>query len=347
MHCYSADEFYEELGDTFYWISLPGPPQNGTYTFTVNFTDGTVDTATDTQGPLVALPIIQAWQVTVDGNHTTTPTFSWPDVSPGNYYRLQIFDQSGNTLFRSPRSTDLSVTIPANTIPVGINYQARVEVHDSDSFDTLNNRSNGEIINLDTIIIPFAGVTNVNRPDGIKTQLDLGINVDPRVDPSFVARAYVNGPGGFYYEFKKEDYLPAYGEYFQALDGSPALGDYIFTVELTDGTTQSVTDTQGPLETLPIIRSDEYEIIGDDGVTPTFKWPEVTGRVLFYRLIVQDSVGNDIIRTSRLGGTAYVTTPGELNPNTNYQLRVEIHDSNYFETLENRSNGEMLTIHNR
>ena len=77
-------------------------------------------------------------------------------------------------------------------------------------------------------------------------------------------------------------------------------------------------------------------------MTPTFKWPEVPGRVLFYRLIVQDEFGNDVIRTSRLGGTAYVTTPGELIPNTIYQLRVEIHDSNYFETLDNRSNGEML-----
>ena len=210
-----------------------------------------------------SLPIIQDRQLTVNGNHTTTPTFSWPDVSPGDYYRLQIFDPSGNTLFRSHRSTDLSVTIPANTIPVGINYQARVEVHDSNSFYTLNNRSNGEIINLDTIIIPFAGVTNVNRPDGIKTQLDLGINVDPRVDPSFVARAYVDGPGDFYYEFKKDDYLPAFGEYFKALDGSPALGDYKFTVELTDGTTQSVTDTQGPLETLPVILASKYEIIGE------------------------------------------------------------------------------------
>jgi len=28
-YCYSADQFYNELGDTFYFISLPGPPQLG------------------------------------------------------------------------------------------------------------------------------------------------------------------------------------------------------------------------------------------------------------------------------------------------------------------------------
>ena len=225
-YCYSADRFYNELGDTFYFISLPGPPQLGIYTFTVNLTDSTVLTATDTQGPLVSLPIIYAADVTVTRNHTTTPTFSWPDVSPDNYYRLQIFDESGTTLFRSDRSKELSVSIPLGTLPVGINYQARVEVHDSNSYEFLNNRANGETLNLDTIVIPFAGVTNLNTGEGLKNQLDLGINVDPSV----VDRAYVNGPGDFFYEFSEEDYLPAFGEYFKVIENSPALGDYIFTV---------------------------------------------------------------------------------------------------------------------
>ena len=100
--------------------------------------------------------------------------------------------------FRSDRSKELSVSIPLGTLPVGINYQARVEVHDSDNYSTLNNRSNGENLNLDTIVIPFAGVTNLNTGEGLKTQLDLGINVDP----SEVSSAYVNGPGGFYSDFQ-------------------------------------------------------------------------------------------------------------------------------------------------
>jgi len=340
VHCYSPEEFYIELGDQYYWTRLPGPPKEGTYSFTVNFTNSTVATATDVQGPVETLPIIQAAQVTIDGNHTGTPTFSWPDVAAGKYYRLMLFDEAWNTIYRSSRSPDISVTIPAGTLPGGINYQARVEVHDSDSYSTLNNRANGEYLYLDTIIIPFAGVTNVNRTNGIKTYLDLGLNVDP----GDVAKAYVNGPEGFYYEFQATDYLPYYGEYFRQLDGSPTPGDYIFTVELGDGTTQSVTDTQGPLETLPIMPASEYQIIGDDGVTPTFKWPEVPGRVLFYRLRIYDEGGNEVFRTPRIGGTAYVTTPGELVPFTTYQLRVEIHDSDLFETLNNRSDGQLLTF---
>ena len=340
VYCYSPEEFREEGSDLYYWITLPGPPKTGIYTFTVEFTDGTVDIETDVQGPLVTLPIIQAGQVAVDGNHTGTPTFSWPDVAPGNYYRVILFDEAWNTIFRSSRALVTTITIPQGSLPAGINYQARVEVHDSDSYSTLNNRANGEYLYLDTIIISFAGVTNVNSPDGMKTHLDLGINVDT----SDVAQAYVNGPGGFYYEFQVADYFPYYGEYFKDFDGSPTRGDYIFTVELRDGTTQSVTDTQGSLETLPIILASEYEIIGGDGVTPTFKWPAVPGRVLFYRLRIYDDSGNEVLRTPRLGGTAFVTSPGELMAFTTYQLRVEIHDSDLFETLNNRSNGELLTF---
>jgi hypothetical protein len=340
IHCFSPEEFNEELGDKYYWTQLPGPPKEGTYSFTVNFNDSTVDTATDIQGPMTALPVIQAWQVTVDGNHTGTPTLSWPDVAPGNYYRVMLFDEAWNTIYSSNRSASTSIEIPAGTIPVGINYQTRVEVHDSDSYSTLNNRTNGEYLYLDTIVIPFAGVTNVNRPDGIKTYLDLGLNVDT----GEVERAYVNGPETFSYEFNTGDYLPNYGEYFKVLDGAPTLGDYIFTVELTDGTTQSVSDTQGSLETLPIILPSEYEILGANGVTPTIRWPAVPGRVLFYRLRIYDVSGNEIFRTPRLGGTANVMMPGELMSNTTYELRVEIHDSDLFENLDNRSDGYPLTF---
>lgn len=340
VHCYSPEEFYEEPGDRYYWVRLPGPPKEGTYEFTVDFTDGTADSATDVQGPLNTLPIIAAWQVTVDRNHTTTPTFSWPDVAPGNYYRIMIFDETWNTLFRSPRSQETSLTIPPGNLPAGINYQVRVEVHDSDSYFTLDNRANGENLSLDTIVIPFAGVTNVNRTDGMKTHLDLGLNVDP----AEVSQAYVTGPEDFYYEFNPGEYFPYYGEFFTALDGSPELGDYIFTVHLHDGTTQSVMDNQGPLEILPIITTSEYEIIGGDGVTPTIKWPAVPGRTLFYRLRILDDSGNEVFRTPRVGGTAFVAMPGDLMPYTTYQLRVEIHDSDVFETLDNRSNGQTLAF---
>ena len=38
VHCYSPGEFQAEGGDLYYWIRLPGPPKEGIYTFTVNFT---------------------------------------------------------------------------------------------------------------------------------------------------------------------------------------------------------------------------------------------------------------------------------------------------------------------
>ena len=333
IHCYSPEEFNDEGTDLYYWKSLAGPPEEGTYTFTVDFTNGTTDTATDVQGPTVELPIIQAWQVTVEGNHTTTPTFSWPDASPGNYYRIQAWDDYGNTLFRSPRSTVRTVTIPPGTLPQGIEYTARVEVHDGDSFETLNNRANGENIYMDTILIPYAQVYHVNTAAGQKTWLDLGINVDDEE----VDIASVNGPG-IQYNFQTFDW---YGEgYFIEFDGPPALGDYTFTVVLTNGESQSVTDTQDIVENLPIVGASEIQIIGEDGVTPTFRWPEVPGRVLFSRFRIYETNGNRVVNTRRLGGTAYTVFPGELQPNTTYEVVVERHDSFSYDTLQNSSSGE-------
>ena len=42
VHCYSVDEFIVEPVDTYYWVSLPGPPKEGSYSFTINFTGATV-----------------------------------------------------------------------------------------------------------------------------------------------------------------------------------------------------------------------------------------------------------------------------------------------------------------
>ncbi|MCK5098280.1 MAG: hypothetical protein KAR45_09260, partial [Desulfobacteraceae bacterium] len=324
VHTYSPNEFHDDSGDLYYWISLPGPPETGTWTFTVEFNDGTgTDSETDVQGPLLVLPVIATHQITVDGNHTTTPTFTWPDVSSGNFYRLALFDENWNTIYRTPRSSATTAIIPAGALNVGINYQARVEVHDSENYDTLNNRSNGDNLYLDTIIIPFVGVTNVNTLDGLKTHLDLGINVST----DKVARAYVTGPGSFFYEYLPGEYLLEYNEYFKSIDGSPAEGEYTFTVELTDGTSQSVTDTQVSNETLPILLASQYETIGDDGVTPTFKWLPPDGRILFYRARIFNADGSEVVRTPRLGGTSFTTFPGQLMPNTAYEFRVEIHDS--------------------
>ncbi|MDA3791877.1 MAG: hypothetical protein PF503_25690 [Desulfobacula sp.] len=340
IHTYSANEFHDDYGDKYYWISLPGPPKIGMWTFKVEFVIGDDDSETDVQKNLVVLPVIRTDQIIVEGNHTTTPTFTWPDVSPGNFYRLVLFDENWNTLYRTSRSSDTIATIPAGTLNVGTNYQARVEVHDSINYDTLNNRSNGDDLYLDAIIIPFVGVTNVNSLDGLKTYLDLGINVPPEK----VAQAYVTGPGDFRYDYLPGDYLSQYNEYFKSIDGSPALGEYTFTVELLDGTFQSVTDNQVSNQELPILYSTDYVVIGDDGVTPTFKWMPPDERILFYRARIFDDTGLEVVRTPRLGGTAFTTLPGQLMPNTTYRFRVEIHDSQSWELLNNRSNGELFNF---
>ena len=39
FHTYSPNEFHDDSGDSYYWISLPGPPETGTWTFTVEFVE--------------------------------------------------------------------------------------------------------------------------------------------------------------------------------------------------------------------------------------------------------------------------------------------------------------------
>lgn len=186
--------------------------------------------------------------------------------------------------------------------------------------------------------IPFAGVTNVNTISGPMTNLDLGISVPL----SSVAEAYVIFPDGSRQDFVPADFLTAFGEYFKSLSGQPALGEYKFTLNLTDGTSQTVSDIQTNLENLYIIQGSEYEIIGGDGVTPTIRWPRVENRFLFYRLRIFDMLNNMVVNGPIGGGTSYVVSPGQLMPNTTYQLRVEVHDSSYFAALQNRSNGQRL-----
>lgn len=337
LHTFSESDSY---GDGYFY-AVPGPPvEGGEYTFEVTFTDGTSDTRVDTQGTVIDLPIVYAEDITVDDNHTTTPTFSWPDVAPGNWYRLRVTDDLYTTLYTSSREQVTSMTVPAGILPSGIEIRARVEVHDSGDFDTLDNRSNGDYLRLDTQFIAYAGVNQLNTPDGLQTSFVLGPNFPPRD----IAAAYVTDPGGFRIDFGPGDYYPAFGEYYLSSPGAPAPGDYVFTIELLDGTYQSVTDNQIAVDPLPIITAEQYQIIGGDGVTPTFRWPAAPDGVLFYRARIFDEDGNIVVNTARRGGTALVIAPDQLNPLTTYQFRVEIHDSISFYTLQNRSNGEYLNF---
>jgi imidazolonepropionase-like amidohydrolase len=132
-----------------FWISIPGSPEIGTYTFTV--TSGKRSgSATDIQSMVRRIPIPDVNSVSPNEGATlrsTTPTFSWGPVKAGIpvYYRLEIYKQPGGRVYSTGRIKDmLSHTIPDEILRPGQVYRWRIRVTDSDSWIKTQNRSHSE-----------------------------------------------------------------------------------------------------------------------------------------------------------------------------------------------------------
>jgi imidazolonepropionase-like amidohydrolase len=129
-----------------FWISIPGSPEIGTYTFRV--TSGTRSgSATDIQSMVRAIPIPDVSTVSPNEGarlRSTTPTFSWGPVEAGIpvYYRLEIYKQPGGRVYSTERIKDmLSHTIPDEILRPGQAYRWRIRVTDSKSWINTENRS--------------------------------------------------------------------------------------------------------------------------------------------------------------------------------------------------------------
>jgi hypothetical protein len=133
-----------------FWIGIPGSPEIGTYTFTVT-SGNTKGSATDTQSMLRSLPVPDTNTLSPANGETLTSktsTFSWgaveyPDVPI--YYRLEIWNPSlTERAFASKFAKNMSYTVPTGKLQPGRTYIWRVQVFDSISWDTYQNRGSGE-----------------------------------------------------------------------------------------------------------------------------------------------------------------------------------------------------------
>jgi len=132
-----------------FWISMPGAPSTGTYTFTV--ASGSISaSATDNQAVLTKIPTpITSTFTTSEGKTLTcrSPTFSWSAVAaaPPLYYRLEINDMQNNRVYATSYVEDmLSIRLPLDLLKVGQNYRWRVRAVDGANWIEMNNRSNSE-----------------------------------------------------------------------------------------------------------------------------------------------------------------------------------------------------------
>jgi hypothetical protein len=128
--------YLPQLRDFF--IKIHGPPDIGTYTFTVYSKDKT-GLATDTQSVnlTIPFPVITAGNLK-DGDQlpTTMPTLSWEAVNTSIpvYYRVNIVDQDGNRIHSHSVKDQLSYTVPKDVLKPGQTYFWHIRVSDSDQW---------------------------------------------------------------------------------------------------------------------------------------------------------------------------------------------------------------------
>ena len=139
--------YYPQFRD--FWISIPGSPAIGTYTFTVTSGDKT-GSATDTQTALKTIPIPDTSTFSPSEGKALTckmPSFTWNAVEAGIplYYRLEIMDMQNNSIYRTNYGEDvLFIRLPPDLLKVGQTYRWRVRAVDGANWITLNNRSNSQ-----------------------------------------------------------------------------------------------------------------------------------------------------------------------------------------------------------
>jgi hypothetical protein len=134
----SANDFY---------MGIPGSPGVGTYKFTVTSGNRT-GSAIDTQSVLRPIPVPNISTFSPAEGETIdlkTPTFSWGSVKYFDvpvYYLFQIYDNTGEEIYRRGRTQDMtSHTVPAGILKSGETYRWRIRVSDSGHWMEEQNRS--------------------------------------------------------------------------------------------------------------------------------------------------------------------------------------------------------------
>jgi imidazolonepropionase-like amidohydrolase len=151
----SKDDFtyYPQFKD--FWISIPGSPEIGTYTFTV--TAGQLKgVATDTVTTLRNIPIPDTVGLSPSQGQilsALSPTFKWHLVDypfVPVYYQLVIWNPAFTEhIFSSQVATDMQmVTVPEGILKPGQTYVWWVRVADSYNWSQAQNRTDSERITI-------------------------------------------------------------------------------------------------------------------------------------------------------------------------------------------------------
>ena len=341
---YGKSDFIYNLQFRSFFISIPGSPQTGTYSFKVE-TAGLAAIATDVQSINMDIPIPDTSTFTLSNR-----TFSWGSVNYPDaalYYRLEICDMLGWRVFATPREANmLSYTVPEGILEPGKAYRGRVRVTDSDDFIGVQNRSNSEWVTFKTSVCNVINLHDSGGGHYALVLLDIGDDL-PGTLPDNIGSIIVTAPTSGQLPYNKEDftYNPQWREFSLKIPGSPEIGIYNFTVtnNAASGASRvTLTDTQSINMDIPIPDTSTFTLSNR-----TFSWGSVDSPTtqFYYRLEICDMLGWRVFATPREANMFSYTVPdGILEPGKSYQWRVRVTDSDDFIGVQNRSNSEWLII---
>lgn len=142
----SKEDFTYFGGLRDFWFRLPGPPQIGTYTFTVSGRNRK-GTSTDTQSQIRTIPLPDTRSFVpadVSDLRSRATTFSWAAVDSKFplYYRLDIRKLRGGSIYKSGYVKGmLRHSIPEGILEPEKDYRWRIRIVDSHNWIDVQNRS--------------------------------------------------------------------------------------------------------------------------------------------------------------------------------------------------------------
>ena len=343
-----------ELDGLFFWKSLTYALPNGTYTFSVTDLMGrTVARNITFTSVSVPVPRVDSMTLTPSDNTyvgTTTPTFSWGNVGPGDYYyRIQVFDWNYQeasiytSSYVQSTETTISFTLPSGRLLSNTAYRWRVEVFDSSK----QNRSVSNTLSFST------------WDDFGPTEFDWGIlwsdnnyygrqrkSLNARVKgtiPTDLEYLTLSGPETYLHNFSQAEIrwsvslgnIYAFGE-----PGFPADGDYVFSLRDDDGNEDTYSKNQTSIE-IPIVGQGTLSPVNNaylNTFTPTFLWSPVEGTPRYYRISINDWMEKyTIYQSPRSTSLSFIIPNGVLKSQRSYKWRVEVFDDQDGLVADNRS----------
>ncbi|MEW6488796.1 MAG: hypothetical protein AB1578_12900 [Thermodesulfobacteriota bacterium] len=355
-YTFTDEDISPWLGGTlsaFQWFPLL---EEGHYTFTVTGADASSVTQVDLHEGSRALPVLDPATLQLrrmaDGGYRVHWTLA-PEART-YWYRLRIVDDADVPVYTGSRRQATTEDVPAGLLTDGAAYRVRIEVFDSPTFEQLFNRSHSPWIDFTPDpghydprlqLVQSAAVNHRVSFDGeVGTGFSLMVHNAPTV-----SLIEVTGPAGFSTTFDlPTDYDPQFNEFLRMVQGSCIPGLYTFRIV-------SETVGAGPVEQFAYAQLTEAVIYPaldaatwQAEETPwgaiRLSWTGVDrADTLYYRVMLKDDSGWLSITTRRSQALVDLD-PALLQGRSGLEWRVEVHDSENYQTVRNRRHGPFVPL---